>query len=113
MTTYVEDVSGSDVAAFVGRSGDATYATTVGALMASTAREAAKSYTRGVGFETDGQTPESLRHVILLRAVRMAMNYSQLVSESRDSVTLLYGSAGQGWTLTETQALDGFRRRAA
>lgn len=114
MTALVGAPTGSDVAAVLGRQTDATFVNGLGQVVADLALEAASAYTRGKGFETDGQVPASLRFAILLRAVRLAQNYSQLVSESRDGVSLSYGmAAAQGWTVHEVLALEQFRRTTA
>lgn len=114
--------SGADVAAILGRSSDDAWISSVGNVVASLACNAAESYCRGVGFSTSTddegtvttKVPQSVSWAILLRAVRLAGNYSQLVSESRDNVTLVYGqAAAQGFTLPELQALDAYRLTAA
>jgi hypothetical protein len=81
-------------------------------LAADTAREAASAYTRGVGFEDDEQMPATLRHVVVMRAVRIVGNVQQLTGEQRDGVTMNYGTAGQGFTLQEVLALEQYRRTA-
>jgi hypothetical protein len=110
------------VAVFLGRDpATGSWATTVGNMVAGVAYEAASAHCRGVGFSVDvtdaahpiSKLPADLRWVVLMRAVRMAQNYSQLISEGRDSVSMLYGSAGQGWTLNELTALEAYRRTAA
>ena len=113
MTVLAPNPTGADLASFLGCSGDSAYANTACAYAVGMARGMAKSHTRGVGFEDDTQVPESLTWVIISRAGRLAMNYSQLISETRDSVSLMYGSAGQGWTLSELTALNEYRRIAA
>jgi hypothetical protein len=113
MTVLVDNPTGSDLATFLGRSGDSQFATTAAAYGVGLARSMAKSYTRGVGFESDSAIPESLSWVIISRGARLVLNYEQLISEQRDNTSLLYGSAGQGWTLSELTALNEFRRIAA
>ena len=113
MPTLVANVTGADVADLIGRSADQAFATGLGALAAAAARSAAKSYTRGRGFEDDTQIPESLWFVVLNRAIRIVGNSQQLLSEGRDGVSMNYGAAAQGWTTHETLALDEYRRKTA
>ncbi|WP_375490702.1 hypothetical protein [uncultured Jatrophihabitans sp.] len=101
------------MAALIGRDDDARFVAGVGDLAATAARSAASSYTRGVGFEDEDQIPVSLVHVITNRAIRIAGNAQQLLSETRDGVTMNYGLASQGWTLDERRALDEYRRKTA
>jgi hypothetical protein len=112
MTALVENVTGADVAAILGRTEDLAFVQGIAQLAADTARQAASAHTRGVGFEDDDQTPASLRHVVLMRAVRIVGNVQQLTGEQRDGVTLNYGTAGQGFTLQEVLALEQYRRTA-
>jgi hypothetical protein len=113
VTALAANPTGADLASFLGRSGDSAYVNTACAYAVGLARSMAKSHTRGAGFADDTQVPESLSWVIISRAARLAMNYNQLISETRDSVSLMYGSAGQGWTLAELVALNEYRRTAA
>lgn len=112
MAALVDNPTGADVAAILGRADDASFVSGLAQLAADTAREASSAYTRGVGFEDDDQMPASLRHVVLMRAVRIVGNVQQLTGEQRDGVTMNYGTAGQGFTLQEVLALEQYRRTA-
>ena len=110
MSTLVEAPTGADVAAYIGRN-DSAFIAGRGAIVAGLALEAAASYTRKEWPE--GQCPKSIRWAILTRAVRMATNQEQLLSQSMDTLVTEYGDAGQGWTLAELKALNDYRRMAA
>lgn len=113
MTALVDPPTGSDVARVLGRERDDDFVTGLANVAADLACQAASSYTRGVGFEDESSVPESLYHVILLRAVRFATNYEQLQLQQHDGVRIAYGMAGQGFTVQEIKALEAFRRTAA
>jgi len=108
-TALVANPTGYDLADLIGRSGDTDWIDGLGSTIAALAREAASSYTHGVGFEDPEQVPASLRWVILLRAARLASNYQQLVTQGVDSAQMNYGLGAVGWTLYEQTALDDYR----
>lgn len=112
MPTFCDNPTGSDVAQYLGRL-DLAFANGPAASAVSMARQMAKSYCRERGFDIDTQIPESLWWVIISRAARLVLNNNQLISQTTDGSTQLYGSAGQGWTLAELTALNDFRRTAA
>lgn len=111
--TQVNAPDGAALAAILGRGDDTAWISSVGNLVASTATQLASTYCRAVGFGADDSgnvlVPNDLYSVILLRALRLSANYSQLISQTEDGVTQLYGAAGQGWTLEELTALNAYR----
>lgn len=113
MTTLVSNPTGDDLADILGRGNDVDFSNGAAQTAVSMAREMAVAYTRGRGFEDEAKVPRVLFHVILQRAVRLLGNPQQLVSESRDGVSMSYGlQAGQGFTWAETLLLNDFRKTA-
>lgn len=73
----------------------------------------ARAYTRGNGFNTDGEPNDEIAAVITLAAARLAANAPQLLSTvTVGHRTRTYSSSFQGWTLAERLVLDRYRRKA-
>lgn len=103
-------LTGADVAAFLGRAGDADLAATVDAHLPHLTL-LARAYTRGEGF-ADGDTPNAeIESVIMLAAARLATNPAQLAVEEADGYSARGGF--QGWTVAERLVLNRYRRLAA
>lgn len=105
------EVTGSQVAAFLGRSGDATF-TAPAAYAAQTITMMARAYTRGNGF-VDDEPNDEIEAVIVCAAARLAANTSQLShSHTAGVFTETFNNGFQGWTLAETMVLNRYRKRA-
>lgn len=100
-------VFAADVAAFLGKPGDAaTVALADQHLPLVTAMVA--SYTRGHGF-TDGDPADDLAAVIICATARLMANPEQLAYDT-GSVSVRGGFSG--WTLAETYVLNRYRKRS-
>lgn len=69
-----------------------------------------RSYTRGVGFDTNSKPFPALRGVILAAAKRLSM--SPVASQSTDGSEVRYVSF-QGFNLAEQMVLNDYRKRSA
>lgn len=103
--------TGSDVAAFLGRTQDAGFIAQADRAAAAS-YEFAKAFCRGRGFEDDEDVPDDLRQVIVTAAARIASNPNMLAAEQAES----YASTGRfdgGWAPVELMVLTRYRRRYA
>ncbi len=104
-------IYGADVAAFLGRPGDANLAAVADAHLPHLLN-LARAYTRGNGFfDSFGNPDPEIESVVMLAAARLATNPAQVESESTDSYSVRGGF--HGWTLAERLVLDNYRRKLA
>lgn len=107
-------VDASDVAAFLGRSGDAaTVALAAAHLPVVTVM--VKAYVRGNGFDELGEPADDLAHIIVSSCARLVVNPAVLREESTgiDDATFTKRYAVlDGWTLPELAVLHRYRKRA-
>lgn len=104
-------VEGEDVALFLGRGGDAALVALAGehALIVTAM---ARSYTRGRGFDVNGEAYDDVGAVITVATARLVSNPDQLTSETMGPFVRT-SAPFTGWTLAETFVLNRYRRRAA
>ncbi|MBF6328504.1 hypothetical protein IU452_08220 [Nocardia transvalensis] len=113
-------VEGADIAAFLGKSGDAAFVTLCGKHLTVVAA-LARAYTRNRGFAAVQPTPplggidvaDDLAAVLITATARTAANPEQL--QHTDTVgpfTRQFSSAFTGWSLAETYVLNRYRKRA-
>ena len=103
-------IYGADVAAFLGRPEDANLAAVADAHLPHLTN-LARAYTRGNGFDINGDPNAEIESVVMLAAARLVPNPAQLTSEDADGYSARGGF--QGWTLTERLVLDNYRRKLA
>lgn len=73
----------------------------------------AKAYTRGRGFDEDGEPNEEISAVITTASARLAANGTGNQWRKRvDDVEVEYRSSFQGWTLAELAVLNRYRATA-
>lgn len=102
-------VTGADVVAFLGDA--ATEAVGVLAVQAVTLQ--ARAYTRGEGFDDDGNPNDEIAAAILTAACRLARNPGGLsYSESMGPFAQDVRGAFAGFTLNELATLDRYRVHA-
>ena len=100
----------SDVAAFLGRTGDTELLTRAGEhLPVITAM--VRAYVRGVGFTPEGPS-DDLAAVIVSSCSRLVSNPSGTITETLGPFSVRYG-VFNGWTLPELAILHTYRRRSA
>jgi hypothetical protein len=97
----------ADVADYLGTTVDANQANAVIGVVTSMA----SAYTRGVGFDTNGEPNADLSAVILSGAARLLSNTAGVESENMGPFSVRYG-AGFSWTVAEKYVLDRYRKRA-
>lgn len=98
-------VSQSDVEALMGN-------LPVGAVPAAISQITvmARAYTRGNGFDIDGEPCDELAAVIVTAAARLAANGSGTMYRKKvDDVEIEFRSSFQGWTLAEMAVLNRYR----
>jgi hypothetical protein len=100
-------VTGSDVAAFLGRADDTTLSALAGESV-TIITAMVRAYTRGKGFEDGDPNPE-LSAVITTASARLCANPEQLPTDV-GSVSIRGGF--NGFTLAETFVLNRYRVRA-
>lgn len=102
---------GADVAEFLGRGDDANLVALaeqhVGIVAAM-----ARAYTRGAGFDVDGNPADDLAAVIVVATARLLGNPEQAKAETIGPFSTTY-TPFVGWSLAETFVLNRYRRRAA
>ncbi len=101
----------SKVAKFLGRDGDPQ----VLALAQEHLRVVTtfvRAYTRGNGFNIDGEPTLDLEDVIITATARYLVNPQQNVREQLGSQSVTYASL-QGFTIPEQAVLHLYRRRTA
>lgn len=103
--------TGTDVAAFLGRTQDAGFIAQADSAAAA-AYEFAKAWCRGRGFEDDEDVPGDLRQVIVTAAARLATNPNMLRGEQAESYAQSAGYDGV-WAPIELSVLGRYRRRYA
>ena len=100
-----------DVAAFLGRTGDAaTVDLAVHHLPAVTAM--VRAYTRGRGFDQGGNPADDLALVIVSSCARLVVNPEHTVEQSTGPFSIRQ-AIFNGWTLPELAVLHQYRKRAA
>lgn len=73
----------------------------------------ARAYTRGRGFDTDGEPNEEIAAVITTASARMAGNTAQTAtSRTEGETTREQRSWFTGWSLAELFVLNRYRKRA-
>ncbi|SPM31577.1 hypothetical protein [Mycobacterium terramassiliense] len=101
----------ADVAAFLGKPGDAAteaYATTALAVIGSMAQ----SYTRGQGF-TNGAPADDIAAAIFTATLRFMANKDQLEkSKTKGPFSVDIRGSFSGWNLAETFVLNRYRKMA-
>lgn len=103
--------TGSDVAAYLGKTQDAGFIAQ-GDRAAAASYEFAKAYCRGRGFEDDEDVPGDLRQAIVTSAARLATNPNMLRGEQAESYASSSGPDGY-WAPIELMVLNRYRRRYA
>lgn len=105
------DVTGQDVAAYLGRGDDTELVALAGQHVLIVAAMA-RAYTRGQGFESDGEPKADVAAVITTATARMVVNPEQTkryqVGDYSEAPAVF-----QGWTLAELFVLNSYRKRAA
>lgn len=102
------DVSGQDVADFLGQGDDDTVIALAGQhLTIITAM--AQAYTRGNGFDDLGEPKDDVAAVLVTATARLMGNPDQTNYRVGN---ISYQSHFQGWTLAETFVLNRYRRTA-
>jgi len=106
----MEAVSGQNVANFLGQGDDSglveladRHVVIVAAL--------ASSYTRGVGFDDEGEPAEDLAAVITTATARLTRKPDQVPNEEVGPFKV-GGASFTGWSLPELVVLNRYRRRA-
>ncbi|WP_299051581.1 hypothetical protein [uncultured Nocardioides sp.] len=102
-------VTGSDVAAFLGR-GDEPELVSLAGVHVGIVTELAKAYTRGRGFEETGPNSEIVS-VIIMATARTVVNPEQHKREQIGDYAVSPGTL-YGWSLVEVQTLNRYRRKA-
>ena len=70
----------------------------------------ATAYTRGRGFDEDGEPNDELAAVVMTAAARLAANGSQLGMRKKvDDVEYEWRTGFTGWTLAELAVLNRYR----
>jgi len=103
--------TGTDVAAYLGRTQDSGFIAQANSAVAAS-YEFAKAYCRGRGFEDDEDVPGDLRQAIVTAAARLATNPNMLRGESAESYASSSGHDGV-WAPIELTVLSRYRRRYA
>src|SRR4051794_23074549 len=104
-TLPVDGPTVADLAAFLGQpdtEGLAPHLATASAYV--------RSYTRGVGFDDDGQCAEDLARVIVAAAARSYANPTHVIREEAGSWNAV-PTQFSGFTLAEQAVLHTYRRR--
>lgn len=100
----------ADVAAFLGRSGDAaTVALATEHLPIVT--QMVKAYTRDRGFDEAGDPGDDLAAVIVSSTARLVANPEHTMEQSTGPFSIRQGIF-HGWTLPELAILHRYRKRA-
>lgn len=102
------NVTGADVAAFLGQSGD-TALVALAAEHVQVVTALARAYTRGQGFVGDVPA-DDVAAVITTASARLVANPEQL---ERGVGQVQHRGGFVGWSLAETFVLNRYRRRAA
>lgn len=100
----------ADVAAFLGRSGDAA-TVALAEQHLPVIRAMVKAYTRGRGF-TDDVPADDVALIIVSSCARLVSNPAHTVAEQVDDFSVRH-AVFDGWTLPELAVLHQYRRRAA
>jgi hypothetical protein len=73
----------------------------------------AKSYTRGEGFDSDGNPGPDIRAVILMATARLHAHPGQIrYGETKGPESVNFGDGFVGWSLAELAVLNRYRVRA-
>ncbi|SHT43343.1 Uncharacterised protein [Mycobacteroides abscessus subsp. abscessus] len=72
----------------------------------------AKSYTRGRGWDANGEPADDLRAVILTASARLLTNTSQITSDRQMGPFSVSYRPNDGWTTMELYVLNRYRERA-
>ena len=72
----------------------------------------AKGYTRGKGWNKDGEPAEDVAAVLTTATVRYITNAAGVQSESVGALSVNFGNNYLGWSLTELAVLNRYRERA-
>lgn len=75
-------------------------------------RELVSEYTRGKGFDVDGNPTPGLEAVIVSATARITQNPEGVITETIGDYSVRR-SVFTGFSLVEKLVLDGYRRRAA
>lgn len=98
-----------DLSAFMGREVSERQAETVIAIVSAQAR----GYTRGRGWDTNGEPYGDVRAVILTAAARLLTDTSQITSQrAMGPFSVSYRNGFDGWTVSELYVLNRYRQRA-
>lgn len=100
----------ADVQAFLGRSDAQTLALAQVDLPLVT--EFVRAYTRGVGFDTDGNPDAALSAVITTATARLVQNPTSVKSATTGTESRSF-TVFDGFNLVEQIVLNNYRRRAA
>lgn len=103
-------VTGQQVADFLGRGGE-TELVTLAQIHVGIVTELAKAYTRGKGFDGNGAPNNEVAAVITMATARVVVNPEQNKREQFGEYTVTPGTL-YGWTLTEIQTLNRYRKTA-
>ena len=99
----------ADVAAFLGRSGDAA-TVTLAETHLPVVLAMVKAYTRGRGF-TDGVPVDDLALIIVSSCARLVVNPEHTVEQTTGPFSIRQ-AVFNGWTLPELAVLHQYRKRA-
>jgi hypothetical protein len=100
-----------DVAAFLGRSGDAA-TVDLAAQHLPVVTAMIRAYTRGRGFDETGNPAEDLALVIVSSCARLVVNPEHTVEQTTGPFSIRQ-AIFNGWTLPELAVLHQYRKRAA
>lgn len=98
----------SDLSAFTGQQLDAGQAEAVITIVSAQA----KSYTRGRGWDTNGQPADDLRAVILTASARRLTDPTQTITDRSMGPFSTSYRPNDGWTTAELYVLNRYRQRA-
>lgn len=101
-------VTAADVAAFLGKSGNAA-TEAMAAQHLSVVTAMAHGYTRGAGFDETGAPFEDVGAVILTATARLMANPTQLAQSAGPFVL---NGGFSGWSLAEIFVLNRHRKKA-
>lgn len=76
---------------------------------AAVVKARARSYTRGAGFDAEGNPAEDIESVIMTAVIRLLANPLDVESERMGGFEVRYGAAFQGWSIGERETLNRYR----
>jgi hypothetical protein len=107
----MSDVTGNNVAEFLGR-GDDMNLVNLARGHAAIVTEMVKAYTRGRGFDTDGNANSALDAVITSATARLTSNPDSIITFSLDDYQVRK-TVFEGFTIAENIILNSYRRKSS